>query len=159
MPTEARWFVRTSLVCLFLASALGTLQFGWGALFESAPPPWLRLLHLHLATVGWLINMVFGVALWMFPMPKGATREFRPRYPRGAAIACYLALNLGLALRIVAEPLERPAIGLASGLLQTAGIAIGVAILWPRIRAIIPPVATAGAQGPAPGGTGAPGRP
>lgn len=141
MPTESRWFVKTSLVCLLLASALGTLQFGWGALFEPAPPPWLRPLHLHLGTVGWLINMVFGVALWMFPMPKGATREFRPRYPRGAAIACYLALNFGLALRFVAEPLGSPALGLACGILQTAGIAIGLLVLWPRIRAILPPSA------------------
>ena len=159
MPTEARWFVKTSLVCLLLASVLGTVQFGWGALFENAPPACLRPLHLHLGTVGWLINMVFGVALWMFPMPKGATREFRPRYPRGMAISCYLAINLGLALRFAAEPLGSPVLGLSCGVLQTMGIALGAAILWPRIRAIIPPVVTAASQSPSPGGTGNPGRP
>src|SRR5262245_22314547 len=143
MPTEARWFVKTSLVCLLLASVLGTVQFGWGALFEDAPPAYMRPLHLHLGTVGWLINMVFGVALWMFPMPKGATREFRPRYPRGAAVACYLALNLGLALRFVAEPLGSPILGLTCGVLQTLGIGLGAVILWPRIRAVLPPVTTA----------------
>jgi hypothetical protein len=153
MPTEARWFVKTSLVCLLLASVVGTLQFGWGALFPGAPPPWLRFLHLHLGTVGWLINMVFGVALWMFPMPKGATREFRPRYPRGAAVACYFALNLGLALRFVAEPLGSPALGLTCGVLQTLGIGLGALILWPRIRAIIPPVSAAIPRMPGPAGT------
>ena len=138
MPTEARWFVKTSLVCLLLASALGTLQFGWGALFDNSPPPWLRPLHLHLATVGWLINMVFGVALWMFPMPKGATREMKPRYPRAGAWFCYGALNLGLALRFVAEPLGHAPLGLACGILQTAGIFTCLALLWPRIRSLTP---------------------
>ena len=139
MPAEARWFIKTSLVCLALASIGGTLFFGWGAVREGPPPTWLRNLHVHLATVGWLINMVFGVALWMFPMPKGAMREFRPRYPRGLAIACFLAINLGLALRFVAEPWGRPTLGLASGVLQTGGIVLGAALLWPRIRAILPP--------------------
>jgi hypothetical protein len=139
MPTEARWFVKTSLLCLLLASVTGTLQLGWGALFERPVPPYLRPLHLHLATVGWLINMVFGVALWMFPMPKGASREYRPRYPRGLAIACYVALNGGLAMRFAAEPLANPGVGLFSGVLQTAGIGLGLALLWPRIRAILPP--------------------
>jgi hypothetical protein len=136
MPVEARWFVKTSLVCLLASSILGTLQFGWGAVFGSPPPDWLRPLHLHLATVGWLINMVFGVALWMFPMPRGATREGRPRYSKGAALACYAAINGGLALRLAAEPLGNAALRLACGALQTAGILLGVSMLWPRIRAI-----------------------
>ena len=136
MPVEARWFVKTSLVCLLASSMLGTLQFGWGALFGSPAPAWLRPLHLHLATVGWLINMVFGVALWMFPMPKGAMREGRPRYSKGAAVLCFAAINGGLALRVAAEPLGNAPLGLACGALQTLGILLGVSMLWPRIRAI-----------------------
>src|SRR5262245_22834697 len=133
MPTEARWFVKTSLFCLVLSSILGTAQFGWGAMFGDPPPAFLRPLHLHLATVGWLINMVFGVAVWMFPMPRGAVREGRPRYSKRAAVACYAALNGGLALRMAAEPMGSAALGLACGALQTTGIVVGISMLWPRV--------------------------
>jgi hypothetical protein len=150
MPAEARWFVKTSLVCLVLSSILGTMQFGWPALFEGAPPAWFRPLHLHLATVGWLINMVFGVALWMFPMPRGAAGDTRKRYPRGLAVTAYVAINLGLALRFVAEPLGMPLVGLASGMLQTAGILGVLSILWPRVRAIRPPGPSASSSGALP---------
>jgi hypothetical protein len=139
MPRETRWFIKTSLACLILASILGTLYFGWPAVFETAPPGWLRNLHLHLATVGWLVNMVLGVALWMFPMPSGAFRTGQARYPRGTVIACFVALNAGLALRFAAEPLGDARLGLACGMLQTFGILLGVLTLWPRIRAITPP--------------------
>jgi hypothetical protein len=112
-------------------------------MFESAPPPWLRNLHLHLATVGWLVNMVLGVALWMFPMPSGSFRTGQARYPRGTVIASFFALNGGLALRFVAEPLGDARLGLACGMLQTLGIVLGVLTLWPRIRAItVPPPAS-----------------
>jgi hypothetical protein len=139
MPPETRWFIKTSLACLLLASILGTLYFGWGALFEGAPPHWLRSLHLHLGTVGWLVNLVLGVGLWMFPMPAGSFSRGVPRYSRGTVIACFVAINSGLAVRAIAEPLGSAPLGLACGVMQTAGIALGVASLWPRIRAITPP--------------------
>ena len=139
MPPETRWFIKTSLVCLILSSLLGTLQFGWGAISHDAPPPWLRNLHLHLGTVGWLVNMVLGVGLWMFPMPVGAARAGAPRYSRKLVISCFVALNLGLMIRFIAEPLGSPELGLVCGILQTAGIALAVAALWPRIRAITAP--------------------
>lgn len=145
MPRETRWFIKISLGCLLLASVLGTLYFGWPAMFETAPPSWIRNLHLHLGTVGWLVNMVLGVALWMFPMPSGSFRTGQARYPRGIAIASFAALNAGLALRFAAEPLGDARLGLACGMLQTLGILLGVVALWPRIRAItLPPPSAAG---------------
>ncbi|MBI2921636.1 MAG: hypothetical protein HYY18_11190 [Planctomycetes bacterium] len=136
MPTEIRWFVRTSLVCLVLSAAVGTLAFAWPPLFHAAPPPWIRPMHTHLATVGWLVNMVFGVALWMFPLPWGVTSE--RRYNRTLVGVAWIGINGGLALRFAGDILANVPIQILSGVLQTGGILLCVSALWPRIRTLAP---------------------
>lgn len=136
MPREARWFIRTSLVCMVLTGAAGTLMWTWDPLFGDPPPAWFRPLHLHLGTVGWLVNMVLGVALWMFPMPRGAFLEGRPRYSPTVVVAAYSAINGGLLLRFLSEPFYMIPLMIGSGILQTAGMALAVVALWPRVRAI-----------------------
>ncbi len=94
-------------------------------------------LFIHLLTVGWLTNLIFGVAHWMFPI---ASRE-QPRGRERLAWVAYALLNAGLLLRAAAEPTQALAadVGVAfvlafSALLQAAG---GVAFafhIWPRVR-------------------------
>jgi hypothetical protein len=136
MPTEIRFFVRTSLLCLVLSCVAGTLLYAWPAMRGTSPPTWLWPMHTHLATVGWLVNMVFGVALWMFPLPWGATAQ--ARYNRGQVWAAYGAINGGLALRFAGDIFALRALQVASGVSQTLGILLCVAALWPRIRALAP---------------------
>lgn len=136
MPNEIRWFVRTSLVCLVLSAVVGTLAFAWPAIFHAALPAWVRPMHTHLATVGWLVNMVFGVALWMFPLPWGVTSE--RRYNRTLVCVAWIGINGGLALRFAGDILANVPLQIASGALQTAGILLCVGALWPRIRTLAP---------------------
>jgi hypothetical protein len=61
----------------------------------------LRPVYLHLIVLGWLTQLIMGVAYWMFP-------KFSKETPRGnakLAWAVYILLNLGLVLRSIGEPL------------------------------------------------------
>jgi len=85
-----------------------------------------------------LTQLIFGVALWMFPPWSRA----RPRGPDGASWACYALLNGGLLLRLVAEPLNSyhatPVLGwtlVLAAVAQVLAVWIFVALAWPRVRA------------------------
>jgi hypothetical protein len=136
MPPLTRWFVKSSLLYLVAALVIGV------ALTIQGPtlPPFLQALtpvYFHLFMVGWVTQLIFGVSLWMFPRYS----KERPRGREGLALATYLALNLGLIARAVAEPLHalRPAPASTSLLLLSAalqwfaGLAYVVTI-WGRVK-------------------------
>ena len=86
MPTLSRWYVRTALVALLAGVGLAVLNAGRGGAGILAPTV------IHLLVVGWLTQMVFGVAFWLFP-------KFSTDLPRGRewlGWLTYLTLNLGL---------------------------------------------------------------
>lgn len=133
MPTEARWLIRTALLYLVAGLALGLVRAGQGAgVLPGAPAP-LWLPQLHLLTVGWITQLIFGVAYWLFPRPSSEDWG-------GTIIwTAYGSLNLGLLLRLVGEP----AVGTTSirvGLLVvSAGLQWGASLLlvgyfWRRVR-------------------------
>lgn len=129
MPLLSRLFLRTGLAWLVVALAAGL----WLAARPAEAPPGLRATWIHLITVGWITNLIFGVAHWMFPR---ASRD----QPRGSALwgsVAFGTLNLGLLLRALAEPFQRPsapAMLEAAAVLQlAAGLAFAIHI-WPRVR-------------------------
>lgn len=134
LPTLTRWFIKSAMLYLMAALLLSiALQ----------PPlrqelPFLAAMwptYLHLLVLGWLTQLIFGVALWLFP-------KYSPSRPRGderLSWASFLLLNLGLLLRAVAEPSH--ALGYPVGaLLIVAALAqllAGWAFVlntWPRVR-------------------------
>lgn len=134
MPTLTRWFIRSALVCLVAALLLAVLM-QWP---PAASRPWLRVVwptYLHLLVVGWLTQLIFGVAYWLFPRysaesPRGSERLGR---------ASFLLLNLGLLLRVAGEPwvaLGGPGAPLlvGSAAAQLLGGWAFVANTWPRVR-------------------------
>ena len=127
MPTVTQWALRTALGCAALTMVAGVLLAWPGA--PALPYP----TYLHLFTVGWLSNLIFGVAHWMFPR---ASAE-RPRGDVRLAWAGWGLLNAGLLLRVMGETWSGtmpPAVLLASALLQLLAIWTWVAHLWPRVR-------------------------
>jgi hypothetical protein len=137
MPTITRTFIKTALGYMLagaLLSALWLLQRAWPL------HPLLGYIQptaLHLIVVGWLTQLIFGVALWMFP----AWSRRQPRGPDLPGWLCYGLLNAGLLLRLIAEPLNsyRPATGLGWLLLLAAALQVGAIWLftllaWPRVR-------------------------
>jgi len=136
MPTVTRWFVRSALVWFLLALAAGVLL----ANGMSARVPGTSLIlpyptYLHLLTVGWLTNLIFGVAFWMFP-------RYTAEHPRGSdrlAWVAYTGLNAGLVLRLIGEPAQMSGGAAATLLVASAGLQLlgawaFVLNTWPRVK-------------------------
>ncbi len=134
MPTLTRWFIKSGILCLVAALTLAVAM--QSPLVERVP--FLRVVwptYLHLLVVGWLTQLIFGVAMWLFPRYPGG----KPRGSDALGWVSFLLLNLGLLLRLVGEP--RAALGGdAAGLLLASSIAQLVAgwafvfNTWPRVR-------------------------
>lgn len=135
VPRKSRWLIKTALVHLAAALALGVVRAGQSAgLFPgSAAPLWLP--QLHLLTVGWLTQLIFGVAFWLFPAPA----RQGPDHLEPVIWIGYAILNLGLVLRLVAEPTLlpptfRPWGVLSSAALQWIASLLFVVYFWRRVR-------------------------
>ncbi|HYL21991.1 MAG TPA: hypothetical protein VEU74_09520 [Gemmatimonadales bacterium] len=137
MPVLTRWFIKTSLVYFVAGLAVGV---GQAAAAPLRLPPGLALMgpvYVHLLVVGWITQMIFGVAYWMFP-------KYSKDAPRGRdwlGLACYTLLNVGLCVRVFAEPAHtlHPAAGLGwtlalSAVLQWLGGMAFVLNTWPRVK-------------------------
>jgi heme/copper-type cytochrome/quinol oxidase subunit 1 len=137
MPLLTRLFVKTALV--FLLAALATrivLALQWVVAlsgFLSALGP----VYFHLFLVGWVTQLIFGVAYWMFPT---YTRQ-RPRGFETLAWAAYWLLNVGLVLRTIGEPLNAVQAGNGwgwllpvSAVLQWLAALAFIANTWPRVK-------------------------
>lgn len=133
MPKLTRWFLKAALVYLILALCSGILL----VFPERAPIAGVFPVYIHTLVFGWLTQLVFGVALWMFPKYSAA----RPRGHEWLGWATWILLNLGLILRMIFEPLQNVASSpLAGWMLVSAailqwlsGIAF-VANTWARVR-------------------------
>jgi hypothetical protein len=98
----------------------------------------LMPVYFHLFIVGWVTQMIFGVAYWMFPRISKES----PRGWDGLALVTYVAQNVGLIARAVVEPILalRPAPVWAvtlilSAVLQWIGALVFAANTWRRVRA------------------------
>jgi len=129
MPAVTRWAVRTALV--YLVAALGL-----GVVAAAAPASGLGPTTVHLLVVGWLTQLIFGVAFWMFPKREPSNARLRERL----AWAAYGLLNAGLVLRAAVEPLVARGyeplgpLLVASALCQWLAAVAFVADTWPRVR-------------------------
>lgn len=101
------------------------------------------IIHAHMAFVGWLVNLVMGIALWFLPVNRERFPQNRGRYPVDAVRWIFLFLNVGLLLRIIFEPLAdtRPAAALSiilivSAVLQLAAVLLFATIAWSRVRQV-----------------------
>lgn len=137
MPHLTRLYVKTGLVYFVAAFVTGLAMAGRPWLPTTWPVAVLTPLYVHLLMVGWVLHLIVGVAVWMFPRWSRA----QPRGPDWMGYGAYGALNLGLVLRVVAEPVFVVGGGIlwAGGLVvaalaQWVGGMLVVALLWPRVR-------------------------
>jgi hypothetical protein len=136
MPTLSRWFIKSGFVSLALALVLEAIQLRPASVLPAVPDAAVHLAAIHLLTVGWLLQLIIGVAYWMFPRHPTKPPRGDVRYGWWA----FGLLNLGLALRVIGEPWrlgwDGPALPLVlAALCQLAGIGSALLLLWPRIRA------------------------
>jgi nitric oxide reductase large subunit len=131
-----RLFIKTAIAYLVLGVGLGGWLLVRKAVSGEGGSHDLALVHTHLVLVGFMLMMVMGVSLWMFPRRPGMGKEVLAKDP--LAWGTYLLLNAGLLLRMVSEPLlplppARVTLGLAA-LLQVAGVLLFVRGIWGRVR-------------------------
>jgi len=137
MPRLARWFIKAGLLYFVIALATGVI---YQARTEIDLPTWVSTLdpvYVHLLAVGWITQLIIGVAYWMFP-------KFTKEQPRGSETlgwATFALLNAGLILRIVSEPRVTlradPDLGwllAVSAVLQTAAGWLFVINTWSRVK-------------------------
>ncbi len=131
MPRIARTFIKTGLI-YFLCSLLLALGFE----FESLNFPGMLPLFWHLLMVGWITQIIFGVSMWMFP---GRTQE--GFIAQKWAWLTYILINLGLVLRVIAEPFVSHSplhiwnvLIVVSAISQVAAAVTYTIELWPRIQ-------------------------
>lgn len=137
MPKLSRWFIKAGLIYFVLALLVGLLLAG--AAFIQLPPlvNGLTSVYFHLFMVGWITQLIFGVANWMFPI---LNREV----PRGSETLGWITfslLNAGLILRSISEPMLMTdnitlwgAIMTLSALLLGAAGVLFVANTWGRVK-------------------------
>jgi len=136
MPSLTRWFVKTSFVYLILALIAG-LFLVLQSSFKWTVPGGLFPVYIHLFVLGWLTQLIFGVAYWMFPKLSSE----KPRGNESLGWWTYALLNLGLFLRVVAEPIQSTRPGVLSGWALVAAAALqflaGLAFVinsWGRVK-------------------------
>jgi len=134
VPTLTRWFLRAAMVHLVASLGLGLVLAVPAVAAHAAA--W-RPVYIHLLVVGWATQMIFGVAFWMFPRTEPLDLTVVP----WTGWVCFGALNGGLVLRAICEPViaERlsPAASAGAALaaaLQLLAVAAFVVLVWRRVK-------------------------
>ncbi|HEX6669290.1 MAG TPA: hypothetical protein VF061_07010 [Gemmatimonadales bacterium] len=137
MPPLVRRYLKTAIGFLLFGVGLGVYMLARRELGGVWASPWWTSAHTHAILVGFVMMMILGVALWMFPRPAKEDTHFDPRL----AEAAYWCLTLGTAARVVGE-LLRPASEAAGlrwtvvlgGAAQALGLILFFWTMWSRIR-------------------------
>ncbi len=137
MPPITRRFIKTGLVFFVLSMIAGVLAAARPVFALPAIVGALTPIYFHLFMVGWVLQLIMGIAYWMFPKYS----KERPRGYDELMWAAYWLLNGGLVLRIVAEPMvtTRPAplwgwLLVVSAVSQWLAALAFTANMWPRVK-------------------------
>lgn len=126
MPPLARWFIRTALIYLIATLLVGVTLMLRPLTALPAAAGALQPVYFHLLMVGWVTQLIFGMALWMFP-------KYSAEQPRGSerlGWATYGLLNAGLVLRAIGEPLVAVKPGGGAGWLLAASATLQLLAGW-----------------------------
>lgn len=139
MHTLVRSYIKTAIVFLAVGLAIGVWMIARRELRGASPAPYLVSAHTHALFVGFIMEMILGVALWLFPRPAKDDRRYSVR----AAEAAYWLLTIATAGRVAGE-LTRPILDLPAmrwavliaGVGQAAAILLFFYTIWSRIRPV-----------------------
>lgn len=95
--------------------------------------------YFHFYMVGWITQLIFGVAWWMFPIISIDRKN--PKGNDNMAWLLYILINIGLIIRSIAEPyrvLSTDTIWsvllVISAIIQLLGGILFATILWARVK-------------------------
>jgi len=134
-----RRYIKTAIAFLMFGLLIGGWMIIRRELWQRQPSEYEISAHTHTVFVGFIMMMILGVALWLFPRPDKTDTRYRPSLIEAA----YWLLTIGTAARTIAE-LLRPALAPAfvrwlivvCGLAQIAGLVVFFYTMWSRIRGL-----------------------
>jgi hypothetical protein len=150
MPTASRAFVKISILNLAIGAVLGALLLvsRWIPLAPEIAA--LRISHIEFLVVGWLTQLIMGVAWWLFPTltvglrrgdPKPVRRGQAQRGSEPLFWITFFSLNLGILLRALFGPLYSwTKLSLFNALADVSALfllaaAVGFVLnMWGRVR-------------------------
>lgn len=139
MHSLVRRYIKTAIGFLVVGLAIGGWMIVRRELWGAYASPYQTSAHTHAIFVGFVMMMILGVALWLFPRPDKADTRYRP----ALAEAAYWLLTVGTAGRVAGElgrlassTLWLRAAVVASAMLQIAGILVFFYTMWSRIRGV-----------------------
>ncbi|TNE73751.1 hypothetical protein EP331_03650 [bacterium] len=128
MPTVSRFFLKSGFIWLIISMLFFGLQ---------QIEPGFRIAYHHTLGLGWVTQIIIGVAIWMFPRWSSAL----PKGPMWVWWLVYITLNLGLLLRILSEQflsLQSEFVSIVliiSGFLLWISMMAFIGIMWKRVKA------------------------
>jgi heme/copper-type cytochrome/quinol oxidase subunit 1 len=141
-----RLYIKTAIVFLLAGLAIGGWMIAERDLLHRFPSGYATSAHTHAILVGFVMMMILGVALWLFPRPDKQDQRYKP----GLVLAAYWLLTVGTAVRVLGELAEatgaspqnadaslplRVAV-VSAGFAQIAGLVLFFLTMWSRIRAL-----------------------
>jgi cbb3-type cytochrome oxidase subunit 1 len=137
MTELVRRFIKTAIVFLVIGVLLGGYMLVRRELYASWPPPYMVSAHTHAVFVGFVMFMILGVALWLFPKPLQEDRRYRPALIE----AVYWMLLGGTLVRFLGE-LARAHydmrllawVVMLGGAAQVVSLLLYAWAMWHRIR-------------------------
>lgn len=137
MHTLVRRFIKTAIGFLAAGLAIGGWMVVRRELFGRFPSNYATSAHTHAIFVGFVMMMIMGVALWLFPRPD----KQDDRYSPGLITATYWLVSVGTAGRVAGELFRLASsalwvrvIVLLFSFLQILGILLFFYGMWSRIR-------------------------
>jgi hypothetical protein len=150
MPVTSRAFVKASVIYLGVGALLGALLLINRWLPLEPRIALLRVSHVQALVVGWLTQLILGIAWWLFPPLKIGLRSDAPlpirrgQRQRGSESlfwATFVCLNAGILLQAIFEPLHGltqieffAVLSGISGIFLFAAALAFVVNIWARVR-------------------------
>jgi len=139
MFTMVRRFIKTGLAFLGFGLLLGAYLLTRRELEGVFPDRYLVSAHVHAVGVGFVMFMILGVALWLFPKPAKEDTRYQP----ARIEAAYWILVIATGVRVLSE-LARASVDttwlralvLGAGLGQIIGLGVYFYTMWTRIRPV-----------------------
>lgn len=99
MPTLTRVFIKTGMIYFLMAMVVGVALAAPSLFSMPSTLAALRPVYFHLFMVGWVLQLIIGIAFWMFPKLS----KHEPRGSEALGWLVYICLNIGLIFRAFGE--------------------------------------------------------
>jgi heme/copper-type cytochrome/quinol oxidase subunit 1 len=139
MHSLVRRYIKTAIAFLFVGLAIGGWMIVRRELLQGGATSYEVSAHTHAIFVGFVMMMILGVALWLFPRPDKNDNRYRP----ALAETAYWLLVIGTSTRIAGELIRHDSNALwlrvmivVSGFMQIVALAVYFYTMWSRIRAL-----------------------